>query len=178
MQTRINSDEISASYQTLGNIYTTEITSEDEEMMQHTSTSYVSDVNVVDAVRFLEYYLDEQLIAPGDESAGIVEMSVIYYHRDSRLNAGTLLGVLTFGFGFLFGLPTSTTVVDVETKAAFFDPDDHLITVQRGMGRGKKLDTMYNSSSPRKAHQRALKKAIEDLNVRIKNDPNLNKLPI
>ena len=43
--------------------------------------SFISDAKVVDAVRFLEFYMEEQLVTPGDESSGTVEMSIIYYHE-------------------------------------------------------------------------------------------------
>ena len=172
MQTQVNSEEISATYQTLGNIYTTEITGIGDDKMQQTSMSYISDARVVDAVRFLEFYMDEHLVAPGDESSGLMEMSIIYYHEYERINAGSILGYLTFGLGFIFGIPRETVVVDVETKASFYD---RLVAIHRGVGQGKKLQTIYNTNT-RRVHQRALRNAIKRLNTNIMNDPALNKI--
>lgn len=172
MQTAINADEISATYQTMGNIYTTEIIGFGEDKMAQTSMSYISDAKVVDAVRFLEFYMEEQLVAPGDESNGRVEMSIIYYHEHTRMNAGTFLGVLTIGLGTLFGIPYATAIVDVEAQASFYNQQQHPIAAHRGVGRGKKLQSLY-SMSTRNAHQRALRKALTELNTRVMADPKL-----
>ena len=65
LQAKILMDEISSTYQTLGNMFTTEITGLGDKPMEQTSYSFISDAKVVDAVRFLEFYAEEQLIAPG-----------------------------------------------------------------------------------------------------------------
>ncbi|MEN8227402.1 MAG: hypothetical protein ABFS38_04545 [Bacteroidota bacterium] len=175
MQTKINAEEIAATYQTMGNIYTTEITGIGDDKMEQTSMSFISDAKVVDAVRFLEFYMEEELLEPGDGSSGIVEMSIIYYHEQTRINAGTVLGVLTFGLGTLFGIPYATAVVDVETSATFYNEQEIPITTHRGVGRGKKLQSLY-SMSTRKAHQRALKDALEELNFQVMMDSDLPNL--
>ena len=137
--------------------------------MEQTSRSFISDSRAVDAVRFLQYYLDELLIAPGDETSGLVELSIIYFNEDDRFNAGSILGVLTFGIATLLGVPYSTAVTDVEIEASFYDANDHLTSVYRGVGRGKKLRTVF-SESRRKAHHKALRNALEDLNTHIMGD--------
>ncbi len=178
MQKLINADEIASTYQTLGNIYTTEITGFGDEMVEQTSMSFISDARVIDAVRFLEFYMEDQLVAPGNESSGIVELSIIYYHEHNRVNIGSVIGILTFGLGTLLGIPYSTVVIDVETEAMIYDQSDYLKATHRGVGRGKKLQTIY-SMSTRKAHQRALKHAIENMNTSIISDPALvNTQPI
>jgi hypothetical protein len=175
MQANIDNREISATYQTHGNIYSTEITGLGDETMEQVSTTFISDVQVLDAVRLLEFYLEDQLIAPGDGSAGLVELSIIYHHEHSRFNAGSLIGILTFGIGSLLGIPYATAIIDVETEASFFDPGDYPITTHRGVGRAKKLQSLY-SMSTRKAHQKALKNSLEDLNTKVMNDPLLSKV--
>jgi hypothetical protein len=175
MRAYINMEEISASYQTLGNIYSTEITGMGDETMEQVSTTFISDVKALDAVRFLEYYLEDQLLAPGDGSAGLVELSIIYQHEHSRFNAGSLIGILTFGIGTLLGIPYATTIIDVEAEATFFNSGEILIATHRGVGRAKKLQTLYNMST-RKVHQRALKQSIEHLNNQIMSDPQLKLL--
>jgi hypothetical protein len=175
MRAYINMEEISASYQTLGNIYSTEITGMGDETMEQVSTTFISDVKALDAVRFLEYYLEEQLLAPGDGSAGLVELSIIYQHEHSRFNAGSLIGILTFGIGTLLGIPYATTIIDVEAEATFYNSGEILIATHRGVGRAKKPQTLYNMSS-RKVHQRALKQSIEHLNKQIISDPQLRML--
>jgi len=170
MKTEINADEISSTYQTMGNIFTTEITGFGDDKMEQTSMSYISDVKVVDAVRFLEFYMDEQLVAPGDESHGLVNMSIIYYHEHSRMNVGSVLGILTIGLGTLLGIPFSTAIVDVETEASIYDNQNSHLVTHRGVGRGKKLQSLY-SYSTRKAHQRALRNSLDDLNTNIMADP-------
>jgi len=172
MHTKINGDEISATYQTYGNIYTTEITGFGEEKMEQRSMSYISDAKVVDAVRFLEFYMEEQLVTPGDESFGTVEMSIIYFHEKNRMNAGSVIGILTFGFASLLGVPYATLVTDVEVEASIFDEEDQMVTAHRGVGRGKKLQSLY-STSTRRAHQRAIRSALDDLNTNIMEDQNL-----
>ncbi len=175
MQAHINMAEISASYQTVGNIYSTEIIGMGDETVEQTSTSFISDVQVLDAVRFLEFYLEDQLIAPGDGSSGLVELSIIYHHEHGRINIGSAIGILTFGFATLLGVPYATTIIDLETEALFYDPEDYLRASHRGIGRGKKLQSLY-SMSTRKAHQRALKNSLEDLNTKVMNDSSLVKV--
>ena len=46
MQTRINSEDIANTYQTMGNIYTTEITGLGEEKMEQTSMTFISDAKI------------------------------------------------------------------------------------------------------------------------------------
>lgn len=174
MQALIKTDEISTTYQTMGNIYSTEIIGIGDETVEQNSTSFISDVQVLDAVRFLEFYLEDQLIAPGDGSGGLVELSIIYHHEHGRINAGSIIGILTFGFATLFGVPYATTIIDIETEALFYDREDYLKATHRGVGRSKKLQSLY-SMSTRKAHQRALKNSLENLNTSIMNDPSLIK---
>jgi len=171
MQTRINSEEIANTYQTMGNIYTTEITGLGEEKMEQTSMTFISDTKVVDAIRFLEFYLEDQLITPGEETHGAVEMSIIYYHERGRFNPGAILSILTIGLGTLCGIPFSTTVVDVEIESNLYDESEHIFATYRGVGRGKKAQTIYNITT-RKAHQKALRNALVDLNTKIMEDQN------
>jgi len=174
METFINADEISATYQTIGNLYTTEITGLGDETMEQTSSTFISDVKAMDAIRFLKFYLEDQLLAPGDETSGAVEMSVIYFNSRSRANLGTALTVLTLGLGALFGIPFSTGICDVEVEATFYDDNNQVLSTQRGLGRAKVLETLYNiNSSKRIQHQKAMKKAIADVNERIMTDPKL-----
>ncbi|MBE9517902.1 MAG: hypothetical protein IMY68_05000 [Bacteroidetes bacterium] len=174
MSVYINTDEIASTYQTWGNLYTTEITGLGDETMEQTSTTMISDVKAMDAIRYLEFYLKEQLVTPGDETSGAVEMSIIYYNSRSRANLGTALTVLTLGLGALFGIPFSTGITDVEVQATFFDDSNQLVTSHRGMGRAKVLETLYNiNSTKRKQHQKAMKKALSDVNEKIMADPKL-----
>ena len=70
METFVNMNEISASYQTMGNLYTSEIMGLDDESVEHISSMYISDVKVTDAFRFLKFYMEEQLVAPGGRHTG------------------------------------------------------------------------------------------------------------
>jgi len=174
METFVNLDEISASYQTMGNLYTTEIIGLDDESVEQTSSTYISDVKVTDAFRFLKFYMEEQLVAPGEDTQGSVEMSVIYYHVKHRANLGTALVVLTLGIGALLGIPYSTAITDVEVEATFFDESNQLVTIHRGVGRAKMLESLYNiSSSGRTPHQKAMREAIGDLNGKVMTDAQL-----
>jgi hypothetical protein len=175
METRINMEEISASYQTVGNIYTTEIKGLGEDRMEQTSQSFLSDARVVDAVRLLEYYMEDQLVARGDQSSGTVEMSIIYFHEKGRANAGTFVGILTFGIGMLLGIPYSTTITDVEVEASFYDEQQMQIATHRGVGRGNKVQSLYNSDN-RIANQKAIKKALEEINRDIMSDTVLREI--
>ncbi len=174
MQALIKTDEISTTYQNVGNIYSTEIIGMGDRTVEQTSTSFISNVQVLDAVRFLEFYLEDQLFVSGDGSAGLIEMSIIYHHEHNRINLGSVIGILTFGFGTLLGIPFATTIIDLETEATFYNPEDYLVATHRGVGRGKKLQSLY-SMSTRKAHQRALKNSLENLNTSIMKDPTLVK---
>ena len=172
METYVNMDEISVSYQTMGNLYTSETTGLADESVEHTSSMYISDVKVTDAYRFLKFYMEEQLVAPGEETHGSVEMSIIYYNEKYRANVGTALNILTLGLGTLLGIPFATSVTDVEVEAIFFSEANSVIVIHRGIGRGKKLIGLY-SMSTRLPHQRAVKYALEDLNTKIIADPRL-----
>ena len=177
MEIFINMDEISATYQTVGNLYTTEITGLGEETMEQTSSTYISDVKAVDAIRFLDFYLQDQLIMPGEKSTGAVELSIIYYNSKSRANLGTAIDILTLGIGVFLGIPYATGITNVEVEAAFFDSNNLLISTHRGVGKAKKLENLYNmDSSQRIQHQKALRKALSDLNTRIMADTKLQKL--
>lgn len=177
MKAYINMEEIAGTYQTLGNLYTTEITGLGDDTMEQTSTTMVSDVKAMDAVRFLEFYLEEQLLIPGEASNGSVELSIIYYNNGSRANVGTGLTFLTLGIGAFLGFPLYTDISDVEVEATFFNVQNEILTIHRGVGRSKKLITLYNlNQTQRKLHQKALKKAITDLNARVMADPKLQKV--
>jgi hypothetical protein len=179
MSVYINADEIAGTYQIRGNLYTTEITGLGEETMEQVSTTMISDVKAMDAIRFLEFYMKDQLVAPGDETSGAVEMSIIYYNKRSRANVGSAFTILTLGIGALLGIPFSTGITDVEVEATFFDDNNQILTIHRGVGRAKKLETLYNINySQRMQHQKALKKALTDLNTRIMADIQLQKLTL
>jgi hypothetical protein len=174
METFINADEISATYQTMGNLYTTEIIGLGEETMEQTSSMYISDVKAIDAFRFLKFYMEEQLVAPGEVTQGSVEMSIVYFNVRHRVNLGSVLDVLTLGIGALLGIPYATAITDVEVEATFFDASNQLVTIHRGVGRAKMLESLYNiGNSGRTPHQKAMREAIEDLNGQIMTDPKL-----
>ena len=177
MHTKINFEEISSTYQNYGNIYTTEITGFGENTMEQTSYSYISDAKVVDAVRFLEFYMEEQLLLPGEEPDGKVEMSIIYFNEHSRFSVGSLIGILTIGIGTLCGVPYATNVTDLEVQASFFDLDNKSTGIHRGVGRGKQAMSIY-ASSARKANQKALRKALDDLNSKVMTDSGLASIPL
>ncbi|RLD94175.1 MAG: hypothetical protein DRJ29_06600 [Bacteroidetes bacterium] len=174
METFVNMNEISASYQTMGNLYTTEIMGLDDESVEQISSMYISDIKVTDAFRFLKFYMEEQLVAPGEDTQGSVEMSIIYYHEKNRANIGTALNILTLGIGTLLGIPFATSITDVEVEATFFNDANSVIVIHRGIGRGKKLIGLY-SLSTRLPHQRAVKNALDDLNTKIMADPKLGR---
>lgn len=174
METFINADEISATYQTIGNLYTTEIIGLGDGTMEQTSSTYISDVKAMDAIRFLEFYMKDQLMAPGDEPSGAAEMSIIYFNSKSRANLGTPLVILTLGIGALFGIPYSTSITDVEVEAKFLDNSNQHIATHRGTGRARVIETIYNLNfDKRSQHQKALKRAISNLNEQIMSDPKL-----
>lgn len=177
METYINVEEISSTYQTFGNIYTTEISGMGDEPVEQTSSTYISDVKANDAIRFLKFYMEEQLVGQGDESHGSVEMSVIYYHERNRANVGTALNILTLGIGTFLGIPFATSLIDVEVEASFFNENNEVITVHRGVGHTKKWVGLYNGDI-RVPHQRALKEALEELNARIMADPKLQHVQV
>ena len=177
MKAYINMEEIAGTYQTLGNLYTTEITGLGDETMEQTSTTMVSDVKAMDAVRFLAFYLEDQLLLPGEAGNGSVELIIIYYNNGSRANVGTGLTFLTLGIGAFLGFPLYTEISDVEVEATFFNVQNEILVVHRGVGRSKKIITLYNlNQTQRKLHQKALKKALADLNARIMTDPKLQKI--
>jgi hypothetical protein len=177
LETFVKADEIATTYQTIGNLYTTEIIGLGDNTMEQTSSTYISDVKAIDALRFLKFYMEDQLISPGDQTRGSVELSVIYYNVKHRVNLGTALNVLTLGIGGLLGIPYSTAITDVEVEASFFDKNNQLLTVHRGVGRGKMLESLYNlTSSGRIPHQKAMRKALSDLNERIMADTKLMKI--
>lgn len=179
METYINMEEIAGTYQTLGNLYTTEITGLGDETMEQTSTTMVSDVKAMDAVRFLEFYLQEQLVLPGEQGHGAVELSIIYYNTRSRANLGTAIDILTLGIGAFLGIPFATGITDVELEATFFDSQMQIMAAHRGVGRAKVMETLYNMNySKRNQHQKALKKALTDLNTRIMADARLQKVTL
>jgi hypothetical protein len=176
METYINTEEISSTYQTYGNFYTTEITGLGDETVEQISSTYISDVKANDAYRFLKFYMEEQLVRPGIETQGAVEMSIIYFHEKYRVNLGTALNILTLGMGTLFGIPFATSITDVEVEANFYNQDKQFITTHRGVGRGKKWVGLY-SLDTRLPHQRALKEALEEVNSQIMTDPLLVQAP-
>lgn len=179
METFINAKEIASTYQTIGNLYTTEITGLGEDTMEQTSSTFISDVNAIDAVRFLTFYMEEQLITPGTHTAGSVEMSVIYFNKRSRVNLGTPICVLTLGIGAFLGIPFSTAITDVEIEASFFDDSNQFIVSHRGVGQGKRLESLYNiAAASRLPHQKAVRRALEDLNTHIMADSRLKQMTL
>ena len=175
METFINVEEISSTYQTYSNLYTTEIIGLGDETVEQTSTTFISDVKANDAFRFLKFYMEEQLVDQGTDTHGSVEMSIIYFHEKGRVNIGTAINILTLGIGTLFGVPFATSITDVEVEASFFNDNKQFIVAHRGVGRGKKWIGLYNLDT-RLPHQRALKEAIEEVNTKIMSDPKLQQL--
>jgi len=152
MHSQLNLKEISTTYQTYGNIYTTEITGIGDDTVAQTSYSFISDTKVMDAVRFLEFYMEEELLDPGTDKSGKVEMSIIYFEERSRFNAGSAFAILTIGISALCGAPIATNVTDLEIEASFSDLKNHSIAVHRAVGRGKKSVSIYTMTT-RKSHQ-------------------------
>jgi len=173
MYSQLNMKEISTTYQTYGNIYTTEITGMGDDTVAQTSYSFISDTKVMDAVRFLEFYLEEELLDPGSDKTGKVEMSIIYFEERNRFNMGSLAGILTIGISVLCGVPVASNVTDLEVKASFSDLENQPIAVHRGVGRGKKSVSIYTMTT-RKSHQKALRNALENLNTEVMSDSRLS----
>lgn len=177
MFSQINMKEISSTYQTYGSIYTTEIIGFQKDTMEQTSYSFISDTKVLDAVRFLEFYMKEQLLEVGEEKQGKVEMSIIYFDERSRFSVGSAVGILTIGISVLCGLPIASNVTDLELEASFYDEENKSLAVHRGVGRGKKAVSIYTITS-RKSHQKALRNAIDNLNKEVMSDPGLTNIPL
>ena len=93
--------------------------------------SFISDVKVVDAIRFLEYFLDDNLINPGEVKKGCVEMSIIYFNERNLFSIGTACGILTLGIGTLCGIPYAKAITKVEIEARFYDEQAYLISEHR-----------------------------------------------
>jgi hypothetical protein len=179
MEVRLNTVEIAGTYQTTGDFYTSTITGMGEEPLEQTYTTMSSDIKAVDAVRFLQYYAKEQLLAPGDRQSGTVEMSIIYYQSRNRANLGTALNILTLGIGTFLGIPLLTGITDVEVEATFYNDLNQILAIHRGVGRSKMLETLYNQNSTKRIqHQKALRNALADLNARIMADPLLHPGPV
>lgn len=174
MHAQLNMKEISNTYQTYGNIYTTEYIGFQKDTMEQTSYSFISDTKVMDAVRFLEFYVEEQLLDPGDPKQGKVEMSIIYFEERNRFNGGSLAGILTLGISVLCGVPVATNVTDVEIEASFSDSQNQAIAVHRAVGRGKKAVSIYTMTT-RRSHQKAMVNALENLNTEVMADPRLKR---
>ncbi len=172
MKSQINIKEISSTYQTYGNIYTTEIIGFAKDTMEQTSYSFISDTKVLDAVRFLEFYMEEQLLYPGEDKTGTVEMSIIYFEEHSRFSVGSVFAILTIGISVLCGAPVATNVTDLEVEASFSDLGNQTIAVHRGVGRGKKAVSIYTITN-RKSHQKAVLNALENLNTEVMSDLRL-----
>ncbi len=172
MTSQINLKEISSTYQTYGNIYTTEIIGFAKDTMEQTSYSFISDTKVLDAVRFLEFYMEEQLLFPSEKKTGTVEMSIIYFEERSRFSVGSVFAILTIGISVLCGAPIATNVTDLEVEASFYNRGNESIVVHRGVGRGKKAVSIY-SITTRKAHQEAIRDALENLNTDVMSDLRL-----
>ncbi len=177
MESVIDMKEIAATYQTVGNTYIMEISVPGEEVMEQTGTTHISDVKAVDAVRFLEYYMEDQLLDPSSPPAGKLEMSVVYFNEKTQMNAGTVLGVLTLGIATLLGIPHSTAVAEVEVEAVFTDESSMVYATHRGHGKGRHLQIIYSNAGFREAHQKALKQALSELNERILLDPAVMQIP-
>ena len=169
MHASIDNQSISATYQTSGRVFTTEFSGPDDRRMEQKSMSYISDEKVVDAIRFIEYYIEDQLLEKSDIKNGWVEMSIVYFNEKNRFSFGSVCGILTLGIGTLCGIPYSKGITDLEIEALFYDNDDRLISKYRGVGRGKSPQSIF-SMSTRKAHQKAMKNSITDLNAHIMGD--------
>jgi hypothetical protein len=63
-------------------------------------------------------------------------------------------------------------VVDLEVEARFTDPSGALISRHRGVGKGRTAQTIYTSNN-RTTHQKAMRKALDDLNRSIGSDKEL-----
>lgn len=169
MNASIDREGISNTYQTTGHIFTTEFSGPGDKRMEQRSMTYISDERVIDAIRFLEYYIDDQLLEKDEIKIGWVEMSIIYFNEKNRFSFGSVCGILTLGIGTLCGIPYSKGITDVEIEARFYDNDDRLISKYRGVGRGKSPQSIF-SMSTRKAHQKAMRNSLTNLNIQIMSD--------
>ena len=97
-------------------------------------------------------------------------MNIIYFHQKSRMCAGSILGVVTFGLGTLMGLPYARIISDVEIEATFYNTGDQLLGVYRGVGRGNTAESVFRTGTARITHQKAMRNALEDLNAKIMGD--------
>ncbi|MFZ5940130.1 MAG: hypothetical protein ACOYXB_06115 [Bacteroidota bacterium] len=170
----INMDQMAQTYQANGAVFSTEYSGPDEETAGQVSVSYRNNEQMVDAARFLENYAFEELMEYSGEKHGTVELKVTYFEDNSRMSAGSVLFFVTFGISSFVGCPIYRNVADLEVEAVFYDPEGNYLARYRGTGHAGTGQSLYRRTA-RKAHQKALIKAIEDLNNSIMGDPELEK---
>lgn len=165
----INMDEMVASYQINAEIQNVQFSDPDDAGSEVISTTYVNDERLIDASRYLKYYMFDQLLEYSDEKYGSVEITVSYYNKKDRISLGTIVTVATLGFSMFFGIPAADLIIDLEVEASFFDRNGQYISRYTGLGHAWQPESLYYQSI-RKTHRKALLKALTDLNSQIMAD--------
>ena len=132
-----------------------------------TTTRY-GDRKLEDVNNLMENYYKNFLCKESDSLRGRIELNVLFYDYQYVITAGLYVNVLSFGVGYLLGIPVDKATTIVEISAAVYNIEQELIAEYTGYGKDVKRNGLYY----RKKNQRfqnldAMKKAIYEINDQI-----------
>ena len=164
MEIVISEERLVEAFSDYHELITEEYTYDGAEAGTHSTFMY-RDRKISDTRKLFTRYLENDLLTPGKEPTGLIEMDLVYYNRTERFTAGSFLNVFSFGITALLGVPGKKDQTLVEVELGIFDRNGQLIKKYFAPGKKNTYHSLYaRKIDEREANLEALKKALEVIN--------------
>lgn len=135
------------------------------------STLIFRDRKINDARNLFLRYLENDLMATGDEPPGSIEIELLYYHYKVNFTPGSVLNVLTLGAGYLLGIPSMRKQTEVEIEIRILNNNQELIGTWHGKGKKNVYEGLYyRKLDERESSLMAMKEALASVNEQIMSE--------
>ncbi|MBE0653009.1 MAG: hypothetical protein IH594_04385 [Bacteroidales bacterium] len=138
---------------------------------QFYSSVYQEDIRINDAATLFSRYLERELLSDETSPAGEIILKLTYYDYDYNNTIGSFFNVISFGLGYLAGIPGNVMKTTVELDLVILDSEMKKVAEFSGTGRKKCYEGLYFPKRDiRDLNLLALKEALLSVNTQIMND--------
>ena len=165
----ISEDAIAAAYMPRERILS-QSGSPDEAEVEYASALLTTDARTRDAAILAERYITRDLVSDSSETYGTVEFRVLYYEHKKTMTVFTAFNTLTFGIGYLLGIPSVRNLTRVEAELCLYDAEGKWLASYPGIGEDKFFGGLYTRKDERTSNREAIKEALSEINAGIMAD--------
>jgi len=166
LQCEISEDAIAAAYMPRERILS-QSGSPDESELEYASDLLTTDARTRDAAILAERFISRDLVSAGSENYGTLEFRLLYYEHKKTSSILAAFNTLTFGIGYLLGVPSVRNLTRVEVELSLYDAEGIWLASYPGIGEDKYFQGLYTRKDERASNRDAIRDALLKINTGI-----------